>query len=382
MRVVLVTHYYPAHRGGVEIVAGEIAGRLAAEGGFEIEWHASDCDPAPGRANPHCQPAVASNFIESRFGLPYPLWSWTSLSRLVRAVRAADLVHLHDCLYMGNMVAFAAARIAGRPVLVTQHIGAVPYRSAALRVALAMANRLFGRMVLGHACRVAFVSGTTRRYFERIVRFRRPPVTIANGVDVRLFRPAEAERRQALRRELGVREGQPLLLFAGRFVEKKGLLLLRQLAGRLSDALWLFAGAGPLDPELWRAANVRVLRGRDQAGLAPLYQAADLLVLPSYGEGFPLVVQEAMACGTPALVDVEVARACPEAAGLLPSESIAGDDAAQRWENRIRALAAADGGAQARSRLAQFAQENWSWEICARRHAQAMRECVAGNSPR
>ena len=36
-RVALVTHYYPAHRGGVERVAGQLAERLVAEGVAEIE---------------------------------------------------------------------------------------------------------------------------------------------------------------------------------------------------------------------------------------------------------------------------------------------------------------------------------------------------------
>jgi len=378
MRVVLVTHYYPAHRSGVEIVAGEIACRLAAEPGFEIVWHASDCGPAPAQDNPRlrCQPAAAFNGLERWLGVPYPLWSWRSLVRLVREVRGADLLHLHDCLYFGNVVACVAAKLAGRPVVVTQHIGPVPYRNPVLRLMLAIANRSVGRFVLGSACRVLFIAETTRAYFAPLIRFRSAPLVVANGVDCALFKPARDADRQVLRAGFGAREGQPLLLFAGRFVEKKGMPLLEQLVRRTPEALWLFAGAGPLDPERWDAPNVRILRGLGQAELVPLYQAADLLVLPSVGEGFPLVVQEAMACGTPALVDVSTARASPQASGLLHAEPVEGTDAAERWTRRILALAHEDSHAELRARLAGFARENWSWDESARRHAQAMRECA------
>jgi glycosyltransferase involved in cell wall biosynthesis len=378
MRVVLVTHYYPAHRSGIEIVAGELARRLAADPGIEIVWHASDCDPPPAQDGTRlrCQPAAVFNGLERWLGVPYPLWSWGSLARLARDVRAADLVHLHDCLYFGNVVAFVAARRAGRPVVVTQHIGSVPYRNPGLRLLLAIANRLIGRLVLGGACRVLFIAETTRAYFAPLVRFRNAPQVVANGVDGALFKPAQDPDRQALRARLGAREGQPLLLFAGRFVEKKGMPLLEQLVRRTPDALWLFAGAGPLDPERWGAPNIRIHRGLGQGELAPLYQAADLLVLPSVGEGFPLVVQEAMACGTQALVDASTAQACPGADGLLHGESVAGADAAERWTRRIRAIVRGGTDAGLRARLAAFAQENWSWEESARRHAQAMRECA------
>jgi glycosyltransferase involved in cell wall biosynthesis len=379
MRVVLVTHYYPAHGGGVEVVAGHIARRLAEEGDLEIAWHASDCDPAPAQDGVHlrCVPAATWNGIEARLGLPYPVWSWASLRRLVREVRDADLVHLHDCLYLGNIVAFIAARMSRRPVVVTQHIGHVPFSNPALRILLSMANRLLGNLVLGGACRVVFIAQTVRAYFAGFVRFRAAPLAIANGVDCALFRPAQPEARAALRSRLGAGENQPVLLFVGRFVEKKGLALIRQLTGLLPEALWLFAGAGPLDPAHWSASNVRVLGRLAQAELVPLYQAADLLVLPSFGEGFPLVVQEAMACGTPALVDPSTARAWPKAADVLPAEAIEGADAAQRWAACIRMLVTASSHPQRRAAVARFAVENWSWDASATRHAQAMRECAS-----
>jgi glycosyltransferase involved in cell wall biosynthesis len=136
MRIALVTHYFPAHRGGVELVAGELARELASRHGAQIDWHASDTDPAPAIPGVRCVPAKACNAIERRLGLPYPLWSPGALIRAGRAARNADALHLHDCLYLPNLVAYCAARLAGRPVLVTQHVGMIPYRSALLRALL------------------------------------------------------------------------------------------------------------------------------------------------------------------------------------------------------------------------------------------------------
>lgn len=373
MRIALITHYFPAHRGGVELVACALARELAARHGAEIEWHASDSDPPPAIPGVRCVPAKACNAIERRLGFPYPLWSPRALWRAGRAARRVDALHLHDCLYLPNLVAYVAARFAGRPVLVTQHVGMVPYRSAFLRVLLSAANRIFGRLVLGGATQVVFISDSVRRYFERFVRFRAPPLLLANGVDTAVFRPAD--KRQALRTELKVPEGALLFLFVGRFVEKKGLRVLHELAMRLQHVRWVFAGWGKLDPERWALPNVNVIRGRSSVELAPLYQAADLLVLPSVGEGFPLVVQEAMACGTPALIGAETAAGCPDAAELLLAEPAEGDDVVARWEQRLRQVTP-QALAVLRPSVAAFAAANWSWERCAARYAELFRQCA------
>lgn len=378
MRIALVTHYFPAHRGGIELVAAEIARRLAESHGAEISWHASDCDPPPSIPGVACVPARACNALERRLGIPYPLWSLAALRRLARAARAAEAVHLHDCLYLPNLVAYAAARLAGRPVLVTQHVGMVPYRNPVLRALLFVAYRVLARLVLGGATQVAFVSEAVARYFGTFVRFSAQPALVPNGVDHGVFHPVDDARRDALRAELGASRHTPVLLFVGRFVEKKGLPILQRLAERLPEARWLFAGWGPLDPELWQLPHVAVLRGRSGAGLAPLYQAADLLVLPSVGEGFPLSVQEAMACGTPALVGEDTAAGCPEAGDALLSERVGGADTAARWAERIQGLLAAPGQLESlRPGVAAFAASNWSWDQCAARYAALLRACAA-----
>ncbi len=384
LRTTLVTHYFPSHGGGVERVAGELASRLAGAGVAQIDWHASDCDPPPPEApGLHCTAAPSWNAAESRLGFPYPLWTPAALKQLVRAVRGGELVHLHDCLYLPNLVAYAAARLARRPVLITQHVGFVPYRSPVLRAILSTANRLFGSLLLGGATQVVFESETVRRYFARFVRFRAAPLLVENGVDIAQFTPPAAARRQALRTELGVpRDGRPLLLFVGRFVEKKGLQVLEQLTALIPGAHWIFAGWGPLDPSAWRRQNVTVLQRPRAEQLLALYQAADLLVLPSAGEGFPLVIQEAMACGTPALVGEETAAGCVEAdEATLLRESVGRDHTAERWAARIEALLASPGKLQSlRPLVAAFAREHWSWDHCVARYASLLRACLSSAS--
>ncbi|HEX5760917.1 MAG TPA: glycosyltransferase family 4 protein, partial [Thermoanaerobaculia bacterium] len=316
MRVLLVTHYYPAHPGGVEIVAAELAGRLARRG-VEIEWAASaPADGVPPGVRP--LPMRAWNLAERRLGFPYPLWGPLGLLRLLAAVRRADLVHLHESLYLGSVAAYLAARLAGRPLLVTQHIGRVPYSRRLLRTSMELANRTLGRLVLGGADRVVVVSAVVRAYFTDRVRFRREPLLVPNGVDHAVFRPAPDEAARARRRAaLDLPGDRPVLLFVGRFVEKKGLRLLRALAAGRPEWLWAFAGWGPDDPAGWGLPQVRRLDRLAHAELVAWYQAADLLVLPSTGEGFPLVVQEAMACGLPAVVSAETAAAYPPLAGTV-----------------------------------------------------------------
>ena len=377
-RLVVVTHYFPSHGGGVEAVAGELASRLAASGNAQIVWYSSDTDaPPPDAAGLRHVPIRAWNIAERRFGFPYPLWSPAGLAKLARGVREADAVHLHDCLYLPCIVAWAAARLSRRPAVVTQHIGAIPYRNPLLRAAQALSNRLFGKLVLGSATQAVFISETVRRYFDRFVRFRSPPPVVPNGVDTERFVPADDASREAQRAALGVAKNQPLLLFVGRFVEKKGLRLLRQLVQRVPHARWVFAGWGPLDPADWALANVSVAGKLTREALIPLYQAADLLVLPSVGEGFPLVVQEAMACATPALVSDETAAACPAAGALLLHEGLEGAGDAERWSARLQALLASPQSlAELRPRVAAFARQHWSWTSCAQHYARIFAACV------
>jgi glycosyltransferase involved in cell wall biosynthesis len=363
--MVLVTHYFPAHGGGIEIVANQIATRLAGSGAWTIAWFASDVDPGPDVVPGLMTTAARSwNAVERRTGLPFPLWSIGSLRALWVAVRDADLVHVHDYLYLGNLAAIIAGWRWGKPVVVTQHIGLIPFASRIKRLTLELLNRTIGALFLRHVHQVVFISEAVRTYFEARVTFTRRPAYLPNGVDGALFHPVTPAERQQLRQELGLPRHGPVLLFVGRFVEKKGVHIVAELARRNPTHAWMVAGQGPLEGVWSGLVNVRVLSGRSGATLAPLYQAADLLVLPSIGEGFPLVVQESMASGTPVMISESTAAGCPSGESLFFAQPVdATESTVAHWSKRLsQILESGEELGTRRAAVAQFSREHWSWE--------------------
>jgi len=358
-RIVMVSHYFEDHRGGIEIVAGRLARELAKLG-YRVTWAAT----GPAHDDPAWKTLAmrAWNFTERAFGVPLPIPSPAAADALAAACAEADAIIVHDALYPTSVVARLAGRRSRRPVMIVQHIGAIAYRNPLLRLLMRLANGLIARPMLRGAEQIVFISETTRAHFA----LPQPSATIFNGVDVETFRPvANADERRRERATLELPEEAKIALFVGRFVEKKGLHWLRALAQAHPHILWAFAGWGPIDPEEWRLPNVRLFRDLSGESLAGLYRSADIFTLPSTGEGFPLVVQEALACGLPVLCSDEVARADPATAHLLSGVTL---DEARRdatlsaLSEAVERLFAATPDAAARHA---FAREHYSWASAA-----------------
>ena len=374
MRLLTVTAYFDTHRGGVELVAGRLARELQARG-FEVIWVATDAvAPSPDGVNN--VPIKALNLLERLLGVPYPFPSLASIRRIGQEVARADAVLLHDSLYATNVAAFLAARRAGKPVVVVQHIGEVPYSNPILRLMMKLANAMIAKPLLARADQVVFISEITRRFFAGL-RFARPPLAIFNGVDTEIFRPAAGgEESRALRIRLGLAEDRPVVVFVGRFVEKKGLNLIRLMAASRPDLQFALAGWGPIAPESWALPNVTVFASLQGASLAELYRAGDILALPSTGEGFPLVVQEAMACGLPVVCGAETAQADPAAAPFLSGIAIdpaAPDATAAQFTAAIERILSLGWDAQGREQRSGFARATYAWSAAADRYAALLR---------
>lgn len=148
-------------------------------------------------------------------------------------------------------------------------------------------------------------------YRERYPEVAERVSLIRNTVDSELFYPLSAEERVEQCRvqasNLGLSGAKRFILFAGRLhPQKDPLLLIRAFAQvRHPEKHLLIAGEGELRGaveaeirQLSLDSKVTLLGATQQTQLAALHQVASLCVLTSRFEGLPLVVLEALACGT------------------------------------------------------------------------------------
>lgn len=365
--VVMVSAFFPKHGGGIEHVAGHLSEHLAGDG-FLVQWFAGGTpDEVPNKHIPRLSitRATSIDLLERTFGLPAPLWSATSLLKLDSAIKGAKILYIHDCLYLPSIAAFIIAKLHKKKIIITQHIGRINFRSKTLRHMHHLANQTVSRKMMELAHAVVFVSPVVRTYFSEFVKFKAPPQVFFNGVDHAVFQPSpEPPRGPKLK-----------ILFVGRFVEKKGIHYLRSCVS-IPDTEWTFVGKGPLSPASWGVPmnSITLLSDLSPLQLADLYRTSDLLVLPSVGEGFPLVVQEALASGLPVLITSEVAATLgtPHPDGVFVF-----DEKSPNPGDELRALLCSitAGGSKLRSlrSVAKVLASQWSWEACSDRYAQLIR---------
>jgi glycosyltransferase involved in cell wall biosynthesis len=147
-------------------------------------------------------------------------------------------------------------------------------------------SRALERRALRRAALVLAWTGWARRAVER----EAPGANVIEhhpGIDLERYRPAPRRERT-----------RPRVLFVGgRFAEKGGEDMLEALGGGLGTELDLDIVTPASVPE---RPGVRVHRlAASDPRLLDLYQQADVLCLPTYGDTNPWVLLEAMACGTP-----------------------------------------------------------------------------------
>jgi glycosyltransferase involved in cell wall biosynthesis len=253
---------------------------------------------------------------------PFLMFGWVvgAVKRAIAEGFDFDLIDAHY-LYPDGVAAALLGRRFRRPFVITA-------RGSDVNVIARFA--LPRRMIVQSASRAAAVITVSRSLKDSVLALGVPGEhvrVLRNGVDLAMFAVGD---RAADRRRLAV--SGPTLISVGNLLEAKGHDLVIRTVADLPGVSLLIVGEGPDRPafealarDLHVTDRVRFLGERPHAELAPLYRAADILVLASAREGWPNVLLESMACGTPVVATdvggvVEIVTA-PEAGTVVHDRS-------------------------------------------------------------
>ena len=224
----------------------------------------------------------------------------SNLAKLLQRGRF-DLVHCH--LIAANLIAKPLAARWGVPVLFNhdQCNDVFRYRNKVRLWLDRLTNRFTDQIIA--------VSQSTRNFLMEWEKI--PPDKVAliyNAVDLERFFPGPEELRLECRRQFGLPKTAKVVLGAGRLQAQKNFPGFLQAAAALSRLLpesrFVIAGEGPDRASLENLARQLGIADRVTflgfvSRMRELYLASDVLFFPSFFEGTPMTVLEAMASGLP-----------------------------------------------------------------------------------
>lgn len=302
--ILIVTHYYPPHIGGIEIVAQQQARSFIKAGKKVSVVTCVSSNDSPGTLNEdgiivHRVPVV--NFFDARFAIPFPLGGIRLASLLSKEVSKADTVYLHDVFYEPSWFAYIFSRLYKKPIFLTQHVAIVHHRNKLVELIQRAVYATWGKLIFRYSKGIIVYNKNVETFLlERKVDPAKI-LEIRNGINLSTFYPARSSEKKELRRHFGLPLEKPLVLFVGRFVHKKGFMNL--LNANSPDYDLLLAGSGDIAAEWANVPGIHIIGSLEQEELAKLYRTADIFVLPAKGEIFTLAMQEAMASGLPIITE-------------------------------------------------------------------------------
>ncbi|MGF7534405.1 glycosyltransferase family 4 protein [Bacillus mexicanus] len=203
-----------------------------------------------------------------------------------------DLIHAHFAMPSGGAAAVVSESVR-IPYVLTLHgsdVNVYPHYSKG-------AFKAFNRAV-GSASAVLAVSCKLQEETKKLSGFDSSVLPI--GIQLSRFQENE-QTKEEMRKKLGLPLDQRLAVYVGRLVKEKGVFELSEAIESLKEPpKAVFVGDGP-------AKSMLIQKGHIVTGQVPNHQvrdyllAADIFVLPSYSEGMPTVVIEALALKVPVI---------------------------------------------------------------------------------
>ena len=283
--------------GGSGILASELGGQLAARG-HEVHFISYE--------RPFRLPEGPRVFFHPVAVNSYDLFKYPDYT-LPLSVKMAEVAKQHalDLLHVHYAVPHATAAILARAMLHEEHRLRIITTLHGTDTTLLGRDPGYGpaiRHALEHSDAITTVSAFMQRETVRLLGVQRPIEVIPN-----FFEPhACTHRREETRRELGLRDGEAMLLHLSNLRPLKRTDLLLDLVARLKDRLpcklVILAGADParLVGEIrQRGLGDHVIVRERVTAIEDYLQAADFGLFTSETESFCLSILELMSAGVP-----------------------------------------------------------------------------------
>ena len=236
--------------------------------------------------------------------------SLAMIPAIAKEIRQFDVVHLHEYRTFQNVIAHHYAQKYGIPYVVQAHGSVATFFNKGMLKRIF--DRLLGYRILKDSSKLIASTTMEAEQYKAIGMKAANIQVIPNGVNLSRFDnlPPKGE----FRRKHALTENSRIILFLGRIHKVKGLDLLikafARLTNELSNTVLVIAGFdyGELSP-LNKLANALGINEKtiftgalSERNKLEAYVDADVYVLPSVYETFPITVLEACACGTPVIL--------------------------------------------------------------------------------
>lgn len=373
MRILLATNYQPPHPGGIEYAAASLM-RAWQRLGHDVTWLTTDIPRDAAASDERNIRVKAWNFWEHLLQINSPVVFPTQYKIVRRLVSTHDVINVHSLAPGLTSLTRRIAQRAEKPLVVTQHVGIIPLRPLVLNALQHAVYVRAARSTVAYGAPLTFVGEAVRDWFARNANLpaNRLFMTPA-GIDADHFYWVTDEERQQFRSKWRLSEDLLNVLFVGRFYTKKGLPLIREIAAAMPDAQFTFVGSGPENASEWNLPNVRTIAYVSTPELRELYGAHDVFIMPSYGEGWPAVVPQAMACGLRCMISEECFAGFNrdrERFTVLPRQK-------EAWVAALKEIASKRAFFPRDKSLSDYALNTWNWDRTAAIYVELFQAAIA-----
>lgn len=173
---------------------------------------------------------------------------------------------------------------------------------------------IFLKWLYRHVDHALYVGSNSKAYFKKYGLRENQLSFVPHAIDNSRFDVDIEDKALSLRKKLNISNNELVIMFAGKFEEKKSpeLLLDAFINLKKPGTHLLFVGNGPLESRLKLKAegfiNIHFLDFQNQSQMPIIYRVCDIFCLPSKGPGesWGLAINEAMVCGKAILASDKV----------------------------------------------------------------------------